>query len=176
MLSRLLPKPSNFRYLTLASSKLLSYPQPQFPSSPPTPTTFTFPSRFFSSKHNNNNNGKDRQDSDGVWKISEESDGKFEPFFSQASGKTAETDFGLKGYEGEGDDDWKTVEGYKAWSLVEEEKSDLFDIGDEHLKVVGESETGLDGSSSLEDEKKKEEAKRLEKEEQELTAILKGFF
>lgn len=178
MLSRLLPKPSHFRYLTLVSSKLHSYPQPQF-SSATTHTTFPFTSRFFSANHNNGgagDNGKDRSDS-GVWKLSEESDGKFDPLFGENSEKTAETDSGeadswmkLKG--GDGGDGWETVEGYKPWSLVEEEKSDLFDIGEDFQGVV---ETEEESSSNSLESEKIEEAKRLENKEKELTAILKGY-
>lgn len=181
MLSRLLPKPSHFRYLTLVSSKLHSYPQPQF-SSAPTDTNFTFPSRFFSANRNNNggggNNGKDQSDS-GVWKLSEEGDGKFDALFGENPGESAETDSGeadswmkLKGRDG--GDGWETVEGYTPWSLAEEEKSDLFDIGEDFQGVV-ETEVGSSSTNSLESEKIVE-AKRLEKEEKELTAILKGYW
>ncbi|KAF3437818.1 hypothetical protein FNV43_RR20574 [Rhamnella rubrinervis] len=177
MLSRLLPKPSHFRYLTLVSSKLPSYPQPQF-SSAPTNTTSTVPFRFFSANHNSGggggNNGKDQLDS-GVWKLSGESDGKFDSLFGENSGKIPENDSGeadswLKSKGGDGGDDWETAEGYKPWSLEEEEKSHLFDIGEDLQGVVG---TEVESSSSNRWESEaKEEAKRLEEKEKELTAIL----
>lgn len=91
-----------------------------------------------------------------------------EPFFGAENSGNAATMTRL-----DGGDEWPTAEGYKPWNLAEEERSDLFDIG-EVARDDGESE-----ASSLEKQReneiaKAEEAKRLEKEEQVLTAILKG--
>lgn len=166
MLSRLLPKPSHFSRLTLISSKFHPPPQPQ------NPVFTTFVPRFFSS-----DNGKGPSQSD-VWKLSQETDGKFDPLFGESSGdvsgvadsgEAGEADSWLKEKGGE---EWETVEGYKPWSLGEEEKSDLFDIG-EGVQTVAATD-GEIRRSSREEIEKAEEAKRLEKEEQELTAVLKG--
>ncbi|XP_008228403.1 PREDICTED: uncharacterized protein LOC103327817 [Prunus mume] len=163
MLSRLLPKPSHFSRLTLISSKFHPSPQPQ------NPVFTTFVPRFFSS-----DNGKGPSQSD-VWKLSQETDGKFDPLFGESSGDVSgvadsgEADSWLKEKGGE---EWETVEGYKPWSLGEEEKSDLFDIG-EGVQTVAATD-GEIRRSSREEIDKAEEAKRLEKEEQELTAVLKG--
>ncbi|KAG1339290.1 30S ribosomal protein S9, mitochondrial [Cocos nucifera] len=71
-----------------------------------------------------------------------------------------------------GEDEWETAEGYKPWTLGEEEdKLDLFD-------TEGEKELGLEGirDGGVEDLEKEriEEQKQLEKKEQELLATLKG--
>ncbi|XP_024023580.1 28S ribosomal protein S9, mitochondrial isoform X2 [Morus notabilis] len=170
MLSRLLPKPSHFRALTLISSKLHSYPQPQSQFVSKTPTfTSSFAPRFFSSDRGSNDGENGRNQSDGgVWNLSQDTDGNFEPFFGAENSGNAATMTRL-----DGGDEWPTAEGYKPWNLAEEERSDLFDIG-EVARDDGESE-----ASSLEKQReneiaKAEEAKRLEKEEQVLTAILKG--
>lgn len=143
MLFRLLPKPSNLRSLTLISSKLGSHLEPQFPSTPQNPS-FTFTPRFFSSSSNHNGNGKDQSEG-SAWNFSRENDGKLDPLFG---GENVETgpgggaDSWLKGRDG--GDEWETAEGYKPWTLVEEEKNDLFDIG-EAVSNVGEAETEVRG-------------------------------
>ncbi|XP_010937627.1 small ribosomal subunit protein uS9m [Elaeis guineensis] len=73
---------------------------------------------------------------------------------------------------GGGEDEWETAEGYKPWTLgEEEEKEGLFDAG-------GEGELGIEGigDGRIEDLEKEriEEQKQLEKKEQELLATLKG--
>ncbi|KAL5559337.1 hypothetical protein UlMin_035548 [Ulmus minor] len=177
MLSRLLPKSSHFRRLTLISSKLQSNPESQFPPAPQNPS-FPFTHRFFSTNHNNGgNNGKDRSESN-VWKISPEIDGNIEPLFGNfRNGETIETeateaDPWSKGGNG-GGDEWETVVGYKPWTLAEEEKVDLFDIG-EGVRFAGEPEAVVSSLSKDSEIDREEEAKRLEKEEKELTAVLKG--
>ncbi|KAM0972270.1 hypothetical protein ACFX2J_019856 [Malus domestica] len=163
MLSRLLPKPSHFSRLTLISPNFHPFPQPQ------NPLFATFTPRFFSS-----DDGKGPSQSD-VWRLSQETDGKFDLLFGQSSGdisgiaevesSEADSDW-LKGKGGE---EWDTSQEYKMWSLGEEAKSDLFDIG-EGVQTV----TVIDSETSREEIEKAEQAKRLEKEEQELTAVLKG--
>ncbi|PON38063.1 Ribosomal protein [Parasponia andersonii] len=176
MLSRLLPKPSNLRPLTLISSKLGSHLQPQFPSTLENPS-FIFTPRFFSSSnHNGGNNGRDPFES-STWKFSRENDGNLEPFFGRNSkndGGTAgtESDSWLKGRDG--GDEWQTAEGYKPWSLAEEEKADLFDIG-EDVRNVGENESESDVRLARQAESDRaEEVMKLEREEQQLSVVLKG--
>ncbi|TQD79824.1 hypothetical protein C1H46_034633 [Malus baccata] len=163
MLSRLLPKPSHFSRLTLISSNFHPFPQPQ------NPLFATFTPRFLSS-----DDGKGPSQSD-VWRLSQETDGKFDPLFgdsfgdisgiAEAESSEADSDW-LKGKGGE---EWDTSQEYKMWSLGEEAKSDLFDIG-EGVQTV----TVIDSETSREEIEKPEQAKRLEKEERELTAVLKG--
>lgn len=75
---------------------------------------------------------------------------------------------------GGGDDEWETAEGYEPWSLVggdddgDEEKGDVFGIGDEGNEGVGGIE-GIDGG-----QEKSEEMMELERKEKELLAALKG--
>ncbi|RXH73655.1 hypothetical protein DVH24_016477 [Malus domestica] len=124
MLSRLLPKPSHFSRLTRISPNFHPFPQPQ------NPLFATFTPRFFSS-----DDGKGPSQSD-VWRLSQETDGKFDPLFGESSGdisgiaevesSEADSDW-LKGKGGE---EWDTSQEYKMWSLGEEAKSDLFDIGE----------------------------------------------
>ncbi|XP_010920585.1 small ribosomal subunit protein uS9m [Elaeis guineensis] len=70
------------------------------------------------------------------------------------------------------ENEWETAEGYKPWTLGEEEdKVNFFD-------TEGEKELGLEGieDGGIEDLEKEriEEQKQLEKKEQELLATLKG--
>lgn len=138
-----------------------------------------------------------------MWKLSQENDGNFDQLFTQdvenldgiAEDASAAVDDdswvrskdGDRGAEGDvfasmekeiqgnkdgaGDNEWVTAKKYEPWSLVEEEKSDVFNI-EEYTVEIGESRDEsreVDGGSS-------EDAKKLEKEEQELTAVLKGKF
>ncbi|KAF5739693.1 ribosomal protein S5 domain 2-like superfamily protein [Tripterygium wilfordii] len=182
MLSRLIPKSSHFRLLSNVYSKSQSNP-----ASNNNLTSILKSSRFLSTNDNNNRNSSTDQ-SNGSWKFSRESDGTFDNFFGEDSGNIA----GISGAEslpggdddvlgradketaenGVGGEEWVTAEGYKPWSLVEEEKDDVFDIGETTSEVA---ETGSVEDSSLRLEmEKSEENKRLEIEEQQLTAVLKG--
>ncbi|KAF5740276.1 ribosomal protein S5 domain 2-like superfamily protein [Tripterygium wilfordii] len=184
MLSRLIPKSSHFRLLSNLYSKSQSYP-----ASNNNLTSILVSSRFLSTSDNNNNSNNSSKDkSTGSWQFTRESDGKLDNFFSEDSGNLA----GISGTEslagGEDDvfggadketaekvvggDEWMTAEGYKPWSLLEEEKDDVFDIGEVAAEV---GETGSEESSSVSLEmEKSEENKRLEIEERQLTAVLKG--
>lgn len=171
MLSRLLPKPSHFRSLKQTSTKFFAPSQPLNPPTSENPiVTFILP-KLFSSNHNSNNNdnhkgNNDHSESD-FWKLSATRDAEF--------GGDVDSLEGLKGEDGAGagvgGDEWETAEGYKPWSLVEDQqREDLFNTGEE------EDSPDVVESSSLESEKSLHEAKMLEREEQELTAILKGYY
>ncbi|RWW73760.1 hypothetical protein BHE74_00018328 [Ensete ventricosum] len=72
----------------------------------------------------------------------------------------------------EGNEEWETVEGYKPWTLGDDdEKGDLFGFGEE-------GEAGIEGidDGGVEDldKARADEQKRLEKKEEELLATLKG--
>ncbi|KAM6578910.1 hypothetical protein CsatB_030747 [Cannabis sativa] len=170
MLSRLLPKPSHLRTLTLISSNFTSHLKPQISSSPSnskTPTFISTPRFFSSSSSNRNNNGGDQSETN-VWKLSQETEGKFDPLFEDNS-KTVgiepgEADSWLK----TGDGEWETAEGYKPWSLEEEEKTDLFDTGD-YVSSVGEAEIEVSNEKDRD-----EELQMLQEEEQQLSVIIKG--
>ncbi|KAM5579211.1 30S ribosomal protein S9, mitochondrial [Rosa sericea] len=166
MLSRLLPKPSHFSLLTRISSKFHPCPHPQFPSPPQNPTLTTFLPRFFSAG-GDGNNGQSPSD---VWNLSKETDENLDPLFGDSTGDVsgiAEADSWSKSTGG---DEWETVPGFRPWSLGGEE-----DKGDDLFQVGGGVQTRTSVESEEEDEGKRiEEAKRLEREEKELTAVLKG--
>lgn len=72
----------------------------------------------------------------------------------------------------EGNEEWETAEGYKPWTLGDDdEKGDLFG-------VVEEGEAGIEGidDGGVEDldKARADEQKQLEKKEEELLAALKG--
>ena len=68
----------------------------------------------------------------------------------------------------EDDGGWETAEEYKPWTFEEEgEKDDVFDVGKELQGEVFD----VAGESSIESDPKKE---LLDKEKQELSAVLKG--
>lgn len=75
------------------------------------------------------------------------------------------------GSKGGGRDvEWETAEGYKPWSLAEDEEKDVFGIREE----VGAIE-GLEGDGNDEFEKeRKEEQEKLQQREKELLSTLKG--
>ena len=196
MLSRLLPKPSHFRLLTLISTK----PPAQAPR-------FHLLPRFFSSSNNGSNNNKNGgsrdQPTSNVWKLSRESDENFDQLFTQEADnldgiaeddsapanddswvRSEDGDQGAAGdifarvekeIRGNKDDDganeWVAATKFEPWSLVEEEKSDLFNIQEDAVEIGKPRDEikEVDSESS-------EDARKLEKEEQELTAILKGKF
>ncbi|KAJ9139861.1 hypothetical protein P3X46_030556 [Hevea brasiliensis] len=200
MLSRLLPKSSHFRILSNLSSKSHTY------SFSPHKSNFTLLIRPFSTNHsngnnNNNNNNSKGQPTSDIWKLSRESDEKFDSLFTEDSNDSlsgitdspaAEEESWLE--EKRGDDggdifnriekdsgarnggdagnEWLTSEGYKMWSLDEgeEEKDNVFDIGE---IAQDASETSTETSVNLEIDQI-EDPKELEREEEELTAILKG--
>ncbi|PQQ05865.1 uncharacterized protein Pyn_02687 [Prunus yedoensis var. nudiflora] len=95
-----------------------------------------------------------------------ETDGKFDPLFGESSGTFPELPIGETGEA----DSWLKEKGGEEWET--EEQSDLFDIG-EGVQTVAATDSEI-RRSSREEIEKAEEAKRLEKEEQELTAVLKG--
>ncbi|KAK9994546.1 hypothetical protein SO802_024249 [Lithocarpus litseifolius] len=176
MLSRLLPKPSHLRRLTLISPKSHSHsqtPQIQNPN--------FIPKFFFSS----NNNGKDPPSSTS-WNLSHESDSKFDQFFAEDSpAGNDDVDSWLKSSEAIGAKSGEDVE-YKPWNLVDEDKDDVFGLKEEEVGVrelrdtAGESSVsstsggGGGGGGDDVERQKREEALRLEREKQELTVVLKG--
>ncbi|XP_012083355.2 30S ribosomal protein S9, mitochondrial isoform X1 [Jatropha curcas] len=197
MLSRLLPKPSHFRLFYNLSSKSHFYP----PS--PQNSNLNLLLRSFSTNNsnNNNNNSSKGQSTSNIWKLSPESDENFNSFFTEGSANDlvgitdsppAEEDSWLKENDsnddqdifeaddkeygkrngGDGNNEWLTSEGYEVWNLdeKEEEKDNVFDIGEivSHASETG-SETLVHVKSG-----DSEEQKMLEKEEEELTAVLKG--
>ncbi|XP_038874637.1 30S ribosomal protein S9, mitochondrial isoform X2 [Benincasa hispida] len=194
MLSRLLPKPSHFRLLGLISTK----PPAQTPSFHLLLRLFSTDNN---GSNNNRNSGSRDQPTSNVWKISQENDGNFDQLFTQEADdldSIAEDDSapgnddswvsskgedqGAEGdifasmeqevrgnKDGDGDNEWVTAKKFEPWSLVEEEKSDVFNI-EEVAVEIGESS---DETKEV-DSKSSEDARKLEKEEQELTAILKG--
>ncbi|KAK4571524.1 hypothetical protein RGQ29_030097 [Quercus rubra] len=173
MLSRLLPKPSHLRRLTLISPKSHSHPQT---SQIPNPNFI--PKFFFSS----NNNGRDPPSSTS-WNLSHEGDSKFDQFFAQDSpAGNDDVDSWLKSSEAIGAKSGEDVEN-KPWNLVDEDKDDVFGLKEEEVGVrelgdtTGESSvssTGGGGGGDDVEREKREEALRLEREKQELTAVLKG--
>ncbi|KAA8539942.1 hypothetical protein F0562_026634 [Nyssa sinensis] len=67
------------------------------------------------------------------------------------------------------DDDWATADGYKPWSLADEEKGDdLFNIEEGISEMV---DVRVDEKVEIQ---KSEEDQQLEREEKELTVVLKG--
>lgn len=69
------------------------------------------------------------------------------------------------------DDGWLTAEGYRPWSLSEEGRDDgLFDIG-ENAQAFGDDAVR---AADVAESDRSEEKKGLEREEQELTTVLKG--
>lgn len=181
MLSRLLPKSSHFRRLTRLSHKSHPYPHSHFPSNP----YFSPLPKFFSSDNNSNsNNGKFDQSASTPWNISRQSEGKFDQLFTQESGDLAgispageDDESWLRASEEKtrGEAEWATAEGYKPWNLVEEEDKDgVFGLKEEVSETGGESSTSTTSGGDDAEKERSEEASRLEREEQELTAILKG--
>nr|AKM76767.1 ribosomal protein S5 domain 2-like superfamily protein [Pelargonium fulgidum] len=232
MLSRLIPKPSHFRLLALASSK------PHSNSFSTRNPNFTSIFRPFSSDGNGNKNGKGKSFSDfcsffgdesksltggtdaGSWLnegddeggnifegIDKETradsgggrDGRRAAGFKDLSFDEEEKDYvfkspprvtnaGTGAHEGEslleGDDeedgdifadsnkgiragsgggaghDWETTDGSKDWSLDEEDK-DVFDLGGSGTQMEGSGRPSVDYAE-------------LKREENELTAIIKG--
>ncbi|KAF3949358.1 hypothetical protein CMV_024761 [Castanea mollissima] len=174
MLSRLLPKPSHLRRLTLISPKSHSHLQ-----TPQIPNPNFIPKFFFSSS---NNNGRDPPSSTS-WNLSHESDSKFDQFFSQDSpAGNEDVDSWLKSSEAIGVKSGEDVE-YKPWNLVEEDKDDVFGLKEEEVGVrelgdtAGESSvscTSRGGDGDDVERGKREAALILEREKQELTAVLNG--
>lgn len=168
MLSRLLPKPSHFRLITHLYSK--SQPYPQNPYFSP---LLNF-SRFLSTNNNDNNGNNSRgQSTSNLWNLSRENDGKFDQIFTDSERKL---DAGSEDVFNKSGGDWltpgPTEDQYKPWSFVEEAKDDeVFDIG-EGVRAV--DETLSQSSVSVDSERTPEEQEKLEREEKELSAILKG--
>ncbi|RVW87007.1 30S ribosomal protein S9 [Vitis vinifera] len=147
-------KPSNFRLLTLLSTKSQSHP--------PNPK-FTLP-RFFSTNHNNNDNNTKDRSTFNSWKISQEYDGNGDSIVGQEAGTLAGlTDEG--GAAPAEDESWLKD---SPWTFEEErEKGNVLDFGwelQEEVRAVG-GETTIEGDGSKE---------LLEKEESALSAVLKG--
>ncbi|GAV62137.1 Ribosomal_S9 domain-containing protein [Cephalotus follicularis] len=174
MLSRLLPKPSHFRSLSNLSSKCPSYPH----------SLHRFPSLVRPFSDDNNRSTPE------IWNFSRENDEKFDPLFGEEDSaaesrageekhklwslaeekeRTVDDVFDIGGSLGDVGEateaEKEKEEKDKPWSLAaaEEKKIDeLFDIV-ESVGNVGEITS-----------ERIEEDKMLEKEEKDLTAILKG--
>lgn len=193
MLARFLTRPSNLPPLlsiaaAAAAARLRSNAPPP-PSSRRPHLASLLLLRRFSTDRGGGGNGGDSRDPppSDPWKLSGDGDGdgdsdaKFDRLFSEDSGKLAgisgggEDSWLKEGEAGEksvGEDDgWLTAEGYRAWSLADEGKDDgLFDIGEGAQAFGDDVGRGADAVKS----DKIEEEKRLEREEQELTTVLKG--
>ncbi|XP_057968369.1 small ribosomal subunit protein uS9m isoform X2 [Malania oleifera] len=190
MLSRFISKPSHLRFLTLLSSKP-QYPKPLHSSLSSKRTSILSLSRYFSTNHSNGDGNAKGQSKSTFWKKSPENDQTGDSVFRNDSGSFASvTDGGAvdtpwsneKSEEGDvfenidkefgakdGGEVWATMEGYKPWTLGDEEKDDdVFDIGDAMQEI-----DGVEGEIRVESERR-EEDKLLEKEEEELKAVLKG--
>lgn len=167
MLSRLLPKPSHFRLITHLYSKPQTYPQnPYF-------SPLLNLSRFLSTNNNDNNNNSKDQSTSNVWNLSRETDEIFDRLFTDS-----ETKLGGGGEDvfNKSGNDWvtpgSTSEEFKPWTFVEEAKDDnVFDLGE---SVVAVDETLGESSVSIDSGMTQEEKELLEREEKELSAILKG--
>ncbi|XP_054819320.1 30S ribosomal protein S9, mitochondrial [Prosopis cineraria] len=201
MLSRLIPKPSHFRRFVLITSKSITHPQPHFTYSTNTPNFRAF-SKYFSTNGNNDNNGKDptgvwkdfrgiedkfdamfagdngrfggfNEGDDGAkapaskdqWWLEEEGlDNEDEDaIFKRPDKKTDEKggDFGNQ--------PWHATEHLKPWILREEGKDDVFNYQD-----FGSNVGEFRPDSSLVESQRIEDPEKLEKEEKQLTAVLKG--
>lgn len=204
MLSRLLPKPSHVRLLALISTK----PPAQTPSFQLLPRFFSTNNNGSNNNNNSgskdqptsniwkisqeNDENFDQlftQEADNLDGIAEEDSAprKDDSWVTSKSGdQDAEGDLFAsleKEVQGNKDgvshDEWPMEKKFDVWSLVEEEKSDVFNIEEGEVKI-GEFGDGLKevDTESSEDARKleKENAMKLEKEEQELTAVLKGKF
>ncbi|OWM75597.1 hypothetical protein CDL15_Pgr021762 [Punica granatum] len=171
MLSRLLPKSSHLRLLSVITSKSQSYPPPHrhHPRQDPIFASFL---RHFSSNHDSG--GRDPKISD-PWKLSKESEGNFDGIFNdESSGNFGVFGEGAEGKGGAAEDDWLTADGFEPWKLGEEEgKDDLFDLG-EGAGAVAEIKGESGGVEGLKREMTQEQRKSLEKEEKELTEVVKG--
>lgn len=72
---------------------------------------------------------------------------------------------------------WATAEGYKPWSLGDDDKEEvegLFDVGEENVGLEESLELEKQGSGEVDLVAKSEEEKNLEIEEKQLNEILKG--
>nr|AKM76772.1 ribosomal protein S5 domain 2-like superfamily protein [Pelargonium transvaalense] len=128
MLSRLIPKPSHFRLLALASSKPQSYPLST------QNLNFTSVFRPFSSDGNDNKSGKDKPFS-VPWNVSQGSSENFESK-NPGSWLNEGDDDGTNIFEGldkenraesgGGGREVRKADGFKDWSLDEEEKDSVF--------------------------------------------------
>lgn len=188
MLARFLTRPSNLSLLSIATARLRSGPPP-----PPNPARLSSLLRRFSADRGDGDGGGGPRDPalSDPWKLSGDGDAKFDRLFSDESGKAAgffdgggggvggvgEEDSWVKeggaGEKGVGEDDgWLTAEGYRPWNLADEGKDDgLFDIG-EGAQAFGDD--AVRGADVVKSERSEEEKMKLEKEEQELTTVLKG--
>nr|AKM76749.1 ribosomal protein S5 domain 2-like superfamily protein [Erodium foetidum] len=182
MLSRFIPKPSHFRLQALVSSKPQSYPH-----SPLNPNLIT-QLRLFSSNENNNNNGNDDWFSD-QWNISRERNVKFDSLFTEEpkslswSGANEDGSWlkeddksdagnifeGNEGFRaGGGGHDCATADGLKDLNFAEEEQ-------DKDVLGLEGSETEMGSNGVAETESKiTVDYEELEREEKELTGIVKG--
>ncbi|KAF6164499.1 hypothetical protein GIB67_025325 [Kingdonia uniflora] len=167
MLSRFISRPSNLRFLkTLISSN----PSHSHPSLPPQYYKPFLPSsnfKFFSKtpKHfstNRNNNGDDPTISNS-WDFTPKNDNDDDFVFGD------DEDVGLKnvpfvGPEVSGDG----VDGFKPWSFGDEEKDEVFDLGDGFQGIDSSFDDGVVES------KPDELSEELKKEKEKLQAKLKG--
>lgn len=186
MLARFLSKPSNFRLLNLLCTKSQSQP--------PNPN-FILP-RFFSTNHSDNNDNNNNTNFPGStfdsWKLPQEYDGNGHSIVGKEDDTLAglvaggdalgEDESWLKGSSGDafegiersfktrGDEagQWETAKEFKPWTLKQGgEEDDPFDFGD----VPQEDVSAMEGMADLEIDSSNE---LLEKEEQDLSAVLKG--
>ncbi|XP_052184513.1 30S ribosomal protein S9, mitochondrial [Diospyros lotus] len=173
MLSRFIAKPSNLRVVTLliSSKDCFSIPKVHSPIRDPSSSFSFLRSKFFSSNRNNgdgNENDRTKSASDW-WKISPENDQTVEAVFGEDAGPDAKAD--EEAWLRDRGEEWATAQGFKPWSLVEEEKGeDVFGIGEEVPELRGD----VGDNRQAETVKSVEEHKKLEEEEKFLSAVLKG--
>ncbi|KAE9620245.1 putative ribosomal protein S9 [Lupinus albus] len=190
MLSRLIPKPSHFRrFFSLP-------PNPRFAISPTNPCFTTFP-KFFSTNDNGNNN--DDRFSPNIWRDFRETEEKFDAFFAEDNSADAapavedkkeehlwlqekqgidneDEDAIFKGIDKESEEKSDSLGGHigigseklTPWSMKDDKGDDVFNFQEE---VVDE---GFNATYVEESGRREEEVDMLQKEEKELTAILKG--
>ncbi|XP_019454311.1 PREDICTED: 28S ribosomal protein S9, mitochondrial-like isoform X2 [Lupinus angustifolius] len=191
MLSRLVPKPIHFR-------RLFSLPQKPYLSNSPINPKFTTIPKFFSTNNNNGNNTKDPF-SPNVWKDFRDSEEKFDAFFADDNGETLaavkEQQLWLEEKGGLDNEDEDAI--FNGIDKESEEKNNVggnIGIGAEYItpwSMKDEEDKGVDvfnfeegddvkevndgfNAGDAEESGRKEEIDKLEKEEKELTAVLKG--
>ncbi|KAI4317532.1 hypothetical protein L6164_025394 [Bauhinia variegata] len=202
MLSRLIPKSSHFRNLLLVSSKSHLNPLPPHFSYSKKGQKFLFFSKYFST-NNNNNNGKDdfwRNFGENEVKFDARSLGGFDDKTYRSTGEVTGDDqwwLNEKGLDNQDEDalfkrvDKETeekddgfggnqwtgtgAEDLKPWSLKEDEK-DVFGFEEDvrELRDPKDESTFLKGGEDDDQLQSEEDAKKLQIEEQALTAIVKG--
>ncbi|CAL0329362.1 unnamed protein product [Lupinus luteus] len=203
MLSRLLPKPSHFRRFFSLPPKPTNPRFTISPTNPCFTTTPKFFSTNNNNSNDNGNNNEDRF-SPNIWRDFRETEEKFDAFFAEDNSETLadvapavtekkeehlwlqekrgidneDEDAIFKGIDKESEEKSDSLGGhigigaekFTPWSIKDDKGDDVFDFQEE---VVDEG-FNADAGDVEESGRKEEEIDKLEKEEKELTAILKG--